>query len=433
MLRPVLIALALTASGLAAGQVTDSPARLAQLAYVEGAISYQEANERATSALPERPLEAGDRLSTARDGRAELTLGSATVRLDQETDLRIVDLDASSVRFGLAEGAAIFRVDELFEDETFAVTTPNTTISFQQPGEYRVDVVDDVTTTLTVRAGDAEVETAEGPVRIAEDQRARIEGAEALTSLIAPQWTDDFDNWVLDREVQLAENAPPAHESEYAPDGTLDDYGDWQDDPQYGQVWMPSYAYGGYDPFATGYWSYTGYGYSWVNPMPWSPYTYYNGHWAYLPQYNRYGWVAREARRRAERVDDAVERALADARRQDLIPDTRPVGRPSVDAAALERRVQATAAELDRRVDAERRPRAARDTDSRPSSRSVLAAQRNAAAAAATSAARSNSSSGARSAQSTNSSSQASRSSSQATRSSPPMSMSKSLGSLRDP
>jgi hypothetical protein len=425
MLRPALIVLALTASGLAAGQATDSPARIAQLAYVEGAISYQEADERATSALPERPLEAGDRLATERDGRAELTLGSATVRLDRDTDLRIVDLDASSVRFELADGAAIFRVDELFEDESFAVTTPNTTIRFQAPGEYRVDVPEDGTTTLTVRAGDAEVETAEGPVRIADGQRARIEGSEALTSLIAPQWTDDFDNWVLDREVQLAENAPPpADESEYAPDGTLDDYGDWQDDPQYGQVWMPSYAYGGYDPFATGYWSYTGYGYSWVNPMPWGPYTYY-GHWTYLPQYNRYGWVAREARRRAERVDNAVERALAEARRQDLIPDTRPVRRPNVDAADMERRVQATSREVQQRLEADRpAPRAARDTDSRPSSRSASsAAQRNAATAAAASAARSSSSSAARS-----SSAQAARSSSSSTQS-----MSKSVGQLRDP
>ena len=424
MLRPALIVLALTASGLAAGQATSSPARIAQLAYVEGAISYEEANERATSALPERPLEAGDRLATERDGRAELTLGSATVRLDRDTDLRIVDLDASSVRFELADGAAIFRVDELFEDESFAVTTPNTTIRFQAPGEYRVDVPEDGTTTLTVRAGDAEVETAEGPVRIADGQRARIEGSEALTSLIAPQWTDDFDNWVLDREVQLAENAPPPYESEYAPDGTLDDYGDWQDDPQYGQVWMPSYAYGGYDPFATGYWSYTGYGYSWVNPMPWGPYTYY-GHWTYLPQYNRYGWVAREARRRAERVDNAVERALAEARRQDLIPDTRPVRRPNVDAADMERRVQATSREVQQRLEADRpAPRAARDTDSRPSSRSASsAAQRNAATAAAASAARSSSSSAARS-----SSAQAARSSSSSTQS-----MSKSVGQLRDP
>src|SRR5688572_21799644 len=115
MLRPILVVFALSVSGLAAGQATEAPARIAQLAYVEGALSYQEANEPASSALPERPLEAGDRLTTAREGRAELTLGSAVVRLDQDSDLAIVDLDASSVRFELMSGAAIFRVDELYE------------------------------------------------------------------------------------------------------------------------------------------------------------------------------------------------------------------------------------------------------------------------------------------------------------------------------
>jgi hypothetical protein len=409
MLRIASVLIALAVSGLAAGQATDAPARVAQLSYVEGALSYQEANEPATSALPERPLEPGDRLTTATGGRAELALGNASLRLDEDTDLTILDLDASFLRFEVTTGAAILKLDELLEGETVAFVTPNTTISIQSPGEYRVDVPDEGTTTLTVRAGAAEVVTAEGSVPVAEGQRVRLEGSNAVASLIAPQWTDDFDNWVLDREVQLAEVAPQDDgPSEYAPDGTLDQYGDWQDDPTYGQVWMPSYAYGGYDPFGAGYWAYNGYGYSWIDPMPWSPYTYHNGYWAYLPQYNRYGWVAaqREFRRRAERRDNALERALADARRQDLIPDTRA-----------------------------RQPRTAEPRQA-PRSTSGSAAERNAEAAAAVSAARA--SAAARPAPAprapSSSSSQSSRASSiSASRSSPPPSTNKSFGSLRDP
>ena len=436
MSRSTLILIALTASGLAGAQPAGEPERVAQLSYVEGALSYQEANEPATSALPERPLEPGDRLTTASGGRAELALGNASLRLDEDTDLTIVDLDASFLRFEMTTGAAILKLDELLEGETVAFVTPNTTISIQAPGEYRVDVPDEGTTTLTVRAGEAEVVTAEGSVVIAEGQRVRLEGTEAVASLIAPQWTDDFDNWVLDREVQLAEVAPPADESEYAPDGTLDSYGDWRDDPTYGQVWMPSYAYGGYDPFGAGYWAYNGYGYSWIDPMPWSPYTFHNGHWAYLPQYNRYGWVAaqREFRRRVERRDNAVERALTEARRQELIPDARPVG----SAREAERRVDAAADDLARRLDDTRgapQPRTAEPRQA-PRSTSGSAAERNAATAAAASAARA--SSAARPAPAprppSSSSSQASRSSSiSAARSSPPPSTNKSFGSLRDP
>ena len=68
MLRIASFLIALAVSGHAAGQATDAPARVAQLSYVEGALSYQESNEPATSALPERPLEPGDRLTTATGG-----------------------------------------------------------------------------------------------------------------------------------------------------------------------------------------------------------------------------------------------------------------------------------------------------------------------------------------------------------------------------
>lgn len=429
MLRPILAVLAFVVSGVAAGQAPESPVRIAQLAYVEGALSYQEANEPASSALPERPLQPGDRLTTAREGRAELTLGSATVRLDQESDLRIADLDAQSVRFDLTGGAAIFRLEELLEGESFTVTTPNTTIDFRAPGEYRVDVPDDGTTTLTVRAGDAEVETAEGAVRVADGQRVRLEGPEALASLVAPQWTDDFDNWVLDREVQLAESAPPRDESEYAPDGTLDDYGDWQDDPVYGSVWMPSYAYGGYAPFSTGYWSYTGYGYSWVNPMPWSPYTNHHGHWAYLPHCNRHAWVPErrgDYGRRTARGESLVERVINEARRQDLIPDSR----PATASREAERKARIASDELARRVDDNRRrePLAREASPRRPAqSGSLSAAQRNAASAAAAAAAT------ARSNASRSNSSAASRPAPRPSSSSSSQSTSKSFGKPQDP
>jgi hypothetical protein len=54
---------------------------------------------------------------------------------------------------------------------------------------------------------------------------------------------------------------------------------------------MPSYAYGGWDPFGYGSWQHVGYGYAWVDPMPWSYYTNYGGHWAYLHHLDRWCWV----------------------------------------------------------------------------------------------------------------------------------------------
>ena len=244
--------------------------------YVKGQIKFQGEQEVAPSALPDRPLASGDRLATERDGRAELALGSATLRLDESTAVTVADLDASAVRLELAEGAASLHLYELLQSETFEVVTLNTTIAFREPGEYRVDITPSGATELSVRAGKAEVATAGGPVRVADGQRVRLEGRAEVASLVTPRAADAFDEWVLEREVLLAESAPDQSSDAYWEE-TLDDYGEWSDDPSYGQSSMPSYAYGGYDPFSYGYWEQSGIGWSWYDPMPWSAYTFHHG------------------------------------------------------------------------------------------------------------------------------------------------------------
>ena len=200
-LRPALLALALAASSLAWSAPPDAPARVAQLSYVEGGLEFQAASEPPTSALPDRPLLPGDRLVTRRDGRAELAFGTAVMRLDERSELLVSDLDEMAVRVQLTAGSASLHLRELLEDESFEIATPNAAIAFQAPGEYRVDVGDDGATDFTVRTGAAEIATAAGPVRVADGQRVRLAGSEAVATLTSPQPADAFDDWVLEREV----------------------------------------------------------------------------------------------------------------------------------------------------------------------------------------------------------------------------------------
>ena len=348
LLRPALLVLALAASSLAWGEALD--ARIARLSYVEGEIAFQGAAEPSPSALPDRPLVPGDRLSTGRDGRAELAFGTAVIRLGEGTAISFIDLDAATVRVQLTAGSAIVHLRELLEDETFEIVTPNATLAFQQPGEYRVDVAAGGATEFTVRAGAAEVATAGGPVRVADGQRVRLEGRDALASLTALQPADAFDDWVLERELQLAQAEPPAREPPdgYYEDEALDRYGEWHEEPSYGRVWMPSYAYGGYDPFRYGRWERVGFGMSWYDSMPWSAHTFHQGRWAYLDHLNRWCWVP----------------ARRDHRRH-VAQDTRPYGRPRNDDRPRdanprrdddERRPVASSTSLPRRIDADWKP-----------------------------------------------------------------------------
>lgn len=300
-----VLALALAGPSPALADPAALPERILRLGFVEGAVEYQPAAVSNVAAparagqnsLPASPLIPGDVLSTGADGRAELSLGTASIRLAPDTRIAVDALDESEVRLALDRGTANLIVRELTADETLTIATPGTTVTLREPGEYRLDVTSELATDISVRQGIADVQTAGGPVRIAAGQRALLADADSYASLIAPRQSDDFDEWVLDREVQLADAAPPPpqYDDVGQPDyAALDDYGEWVDEPSYGRVWMPSYAYGGYTPFSYGSWTHTSYGgWSWYDSMPWGYYTGYGygGRWAYLHDRNRWCWV----------------------------------------------------------------------------------------------------------------------------------------------
>ena len=372
----ILPVLALAASSLAWGEPFDSPERIARLGYVEGEVAFRAAQEQAPSALPDRPLIPGDRVVTEAGGRAELALGTATVRLDERTELSIATLGATTVRVELNRGTASVHLRELYDDETFVVATPNTILTLLEPGEFRIAVPTDGTTDLTVRGGSAEALTAGGPVRIADGQRVRLEGRQALANLATPRAADAFDDWVLEREVQLADLAPTTEQlatgNEYA---ELDRYGEWYNEPSYGRVWMPSYAYGGYDPFRYGHWQHYGMGRTWVSSVPWGFQTFHSGRWAYLNHLDRWCWVPTRRFHDRDRIahdNTPHRRPRGDRRSDDRGNDRAPDVRPRSDDDRSE--PVATTLGNPRRIDADRPPILRRDAGlAKPSRRDIPA------------------------------------------------------------
>ena len=69
----------------------------------------------------------------------------------------------------------------------------------------------------------------------------------------------------------------------------LDPYGQWVNDPDYGDIWIPEAAGRGFRPYySRGHWVMTRYGNMWVSDYPWGWATFHYGRWTY----NRYyGWV----------------------------------------------------------------------------------------------------------------------------------------------
>jgi hypothetical protein len=366
LLRPALLVLALSASSLAWGEPVDPAERIGRLTYIEGEATFQAAHAPATTTLPDRPLNSGDRIATERDGRAELALGTSTIRLDERSELAILDFDATTIRVELTSGTASVYLDELLEGETFKVVTPNTTITLDEPGEYRVDVHADDVSVLAVRSGTADVATAGGPVRVAAGQRVRIEGRDAIARLETPRPADAFDDWVLERELRLAE-AEPARYTPYEGDryDELDRYGEWYEEPRYGRVWMPGYGYSGWSPYGGGYWQRAGFGWSWIDPAPWGYFTYYGGRWTYLRDRNRWCWVPTRHQPRHDTRDN--DRPYWYPRQRD-IPESAPRTADRQLNTGNGSEPVVIARSTPRRIDPDRRPTQARENaaDERP-------------------------------------------------------------------
>ena len=104
----------------------DPPSRVARLGYTEGSVSFQPAGENDwVGAVDNRPMTTGDKLWADKDSRAELQLGSAVIRLTENTGVSFLNLDDHTVQVQLSSGSINIRVRRLDRDDVFEIDTPN--------------------------------------------------------------------------------------------------------------------------------------------------------------------------------------------------------------------------------------------------------------------------------------------------------------------
>ena len=293
MRRSVLalfLTLAISATTLA--QEVDPPARVARLSLIAGAVSLQPEGDGAPeTAELNRPLTWGDRLLTEGNSRAEMSVGTAAIRLDQNTDLSIANLDADIVQVELNSGVLGIHVRELGDAEIFEIDTPNAAIVLRGPGDYRVEVDAQNATVLAVRTGEAELDGGAGPILVADRQELRFTGAEQLADVQLLGPLTAFDEWCIERERTLAARESTRYVSrEVVGYEDLDRHGIWWNEPGYGHVWAPTYVSIGWAPYRFGHWAWIGpWGYTWVDRAPWGYAPFHYGRWAYVR--HRWCWV----------------------------------------------------------------------------------------------------------------------------------------------
>ena len=271
----------------------DPPSRVARLNYANGSVSMEPAGvDQWAPADINRPFTTGDYLYTDQGAQAELHLDVAVMRMGSQTSFGFLNLDDRSVQLKLTEGDMDIRLRNFDSDQVFEVDTPNAAVTLLGNGVYRFRVdANGNMSFVVVRQGEAQVTGGGQAFTLNSGNSVTLTGTDQLSYdvEVAPN-PDQFDDWCAQRDEHEARLAS----QRYLPPTVigyedLDDYGQWQNAPDYGPVWYPQNVDQGWAPYQNGHWAWIEpWGYTWVDSMPWGFAPFHYGRWAYIG--NRWGW-----------------------------------------------------------------------------------------------------------------------------------------------
>lgn len=273
----------------------DPPGRVARLSYLGGEVSFSPSGEDTWfDAQLNRPLVVGDRLWTDNNGRVELEMGTSALRLDYDSSLEFLNLDDQLAQVQLTQGVANLRVDHLYDGQMYEIDTPTLAMVVSEPGEYRLDIAPDGSSTqVTVFSGRAEIygeNNAVSSVLAGNSIRFLDPGLHDVRQMAIPS-ADDFDRWAFARNDRLL-NSPSRQyvSSEMIGYSDLDNHGSWRSVNDYGNVWFPRHVTPGWAPYRYGHWSWIDpWGWTWIDDAPWGFAPSHYGRWVYVS--NGWGWV----------------------------------------------------------------------------------------------------------------------------------------------
>jgi len=294
ILFSALLALVLLAPNRAKADADDPPSRVARLGYLDGQVSFSPSGtDDWVSAVLNRPITTGDKLWADQGGRAELHVGTAAIRLGDQTGFSFLNLDDHMMQIRLTEGTISLRVRRLGQDEVIEVDTPNLAFTITRPGRYRLNVNESGDTTIiNVRDGEGSVTGGGSSYTVQPGQQGFFTGTDTLNADVeALPDEDSFDSWCDERD--LREDHAVARR--YVSDDVigyedLDDYGGWRPVPDYGTVWFPHVSVVNWAPYRYGHWAWVSpWGWTWVDDAPWGFAPFHYGRWVFVA--GGWGWV----------------------------------------------------------------------------------------------------------------------------------------------
>ena len=272
----------------------DPPTRVARISHTDGAVSFNPAGtDDWVSAVINRPMTTGDKLWSDTGARAELHIGSASLRIGSTTGFSFLNLADDVAQIQITEGTVRVRVKRLEQNETFEIDTPNLAFSVLRPGTYRINVNEAGDTTMvSVLGGEGEVTGGGQAYSVHANEVATFVGTDQLDADVQPlAGEDDFDQWCAQRDAREDRSTSARYVSpDVIGSEDLDEYGGWREAPEYGPVWFPHTTVVGWAPYRYGHWVYiVPWGYTWVEDEPWGFAPFHYGRWVVVG--GVWGWV----------------------------------------------------------------------------------------------------------------------------------------------
>jgi hypothetical protein len=281
--------------------VPEVTARVARISFLSGDVQIKRADskdwERAANNLP---IVEGDEIATDSNARLEIQFNSENyLRLSENAYLKITTLRDEGIAVSLPNGSMSLRVLSFDKERAyFEIDAPQTTVSVEKAGMYRIDAggksAAEVRITVTDN-GQARVYSENSGFTLKNGRSATVQldgnyAGEWETS-DASKYADEFDSWALKRDAVIAKRLRDSYYDKYydrdiygAED--LNEYGEWVYTRKYGYVWKPYRTsvsiYADWSPYRYGHWRWIPpYGWTWVNDEPWGWATYHHGRWVW--------------------------------------------------------------------------------------------------------------------------------------------------------
>jgi hypothetical protein len=281
-------AMALLAILVAGFAQADPPDRVARLSWVEGEVSFapQHAgkDDNWSAAKINWPLTQGNRLFAGANARAELQIGASALRLAENTALDFTRLDDEHIEAFLERGSLSVTLRNWDGDDQLVITTPSLSVTLNKNGRYRIDLDGD-TANVLVRQGEANIQNGNSRLNLIASQRAEISGSDVHIS--RDDDADSFDRWAAERDSRQVVTTSSRYVAPTTPGVyELDQYGQWNDTSEYGQVWRPNHVADDWAPYRYGRWEWiTPWGWTWIDDAPWGFAPSHYGRWVYVDRY----------------------------------------------------------------------------------------------------------------------------------------------------